>query len=117
MRLRDSRAGVRFKEISKSLRPVPHGLKSLGPRQRTTESYPMQLDMITRGATAPPATLDFVRHSIEICPLADARFAVALTATYLDESHEFINEDIVNGVVSTMSAALQLISSQLELRQ
>ena len=77
----------------------------------------MQLDMITSGATAPPATLDFVRHSIEICPLADARFAVALTATYLDESHEFINEDIVNGVVPTMRAALQLISSHLEQRQ
>lgn len=74
----------------------------------------MQLDTNTSGATAPPATLDFVRHSIEICPLADTRFAVALTATYLDQSYEFINEDIVNDVVPTMSAALQLISFHLE---
>ena len=74
----------------------------------------MQLDMITSGAPAPFAKLDFVRHLIEISPLADTRYAVAVTATYLDDENEFINEDIVNGVVPTMSAALQLISSHLE---
>jgi len=74
----------------------------------------MQLDMITSGAPAPAAKLDFVRHSIEICPLADTQYAVAVTATYLDDDHEFINEDIISGVVPTMSAALRLISSHLE---
>ena len=74
----------------------------------------MQLDMITSGAPAPFAKLDFVRHLIEISPLADTQYAVAVTATYLDDQYEFINEDIISGVVPTMSATLRLISSHLE---
>jgi hypothetical protein len=71
-------------------------------------------DTSTCVASAPAITLDFVRHSIEICPLADTRFAVVMSATYLDNNHEFVNEDIVSSVVPTMNDALQLISSHLE---
>jgi hypothetical protein len=68
----------------------------------------MPLD-IPSGATAPPPyPLQFI--NIEITPLIDGKYSVAMQATLLDEEQlEFIGQDLAHEHVTTLDEALTII--------
>jgi hypothetical protein len=68
----------------------------------------MPLD-IPSGATAPPTyPLQFI--NIEITPLIDGKYSVAMQATLLDEERlDFIGQDLAHEHVKTLDEALTII--------
>jgi hypothetical protein len=68
----------------------------------------MPLD-IPSGATAPPTyPLQFI--NIEITPLIDGKYSVAMQATLLDEERlDFIGQDLAHEHVTTLDEALTII--------
>ncbi|MGA8614665.1 MAG: hypothetical protein WB760_23940 [Xanthobacteraceae bacterium] len=68
----------------------------------------MPLD-IPSGATAPPIyPLQFI--NIEITPLIDGKYSVAMQATLLDEERlDFIGHDLAHEHVTTLDEALTII--------
>jgi len=68
----------------------------------------MSLDTAT-GATAPAAhPLQFI--NIEITPLIDGKYSVAMQATLLDEEQlEFIGQDLAHEHVKTLDEAMAII--------
>ena len=68
----------------------------------------MPLDIAT-GATAPAThTLQFI--NIEITPLIDGKYSVAMQATLLDEEQlEFIGQDLAHEHVKTLDEAMTII--------
>ena len=68
----------------------------------------MLLD-IPSGATAPPThPLQFI--NIEITPLIDGEYSVAMQATLLDEEQlEFVGQDLAHEHVKTLDEAMTII--------
>ncbi|MGA8615989.1 MAG: hypothetical protein WB760_30750 [Xanthobacteraceae bacterium] len=68
----------------------------------------MSLDTAT-GATAPAThPLQFIH--IEITPLIDGKYSVAMQATLLDEEQlEFIGQDLAHEHVKTLDEAMSII--------
>jgi hypothetical protein len=64
---------------------------------------------IAAGATAPvPCPLQFI--DIQITPLIDGAYSVAMQATLLDEGQlEFIGQDLAHERVTTLDEALMII--------
>ena len=60
--------------------------------------------------TKTPASLPLQYVSIELMPLADGQFSVAMQATLLDEDAlDFVGEDLAHAHVGTIEEALAVI--------
>ena len=68
----------------------------------------MSFDMPARGKSAAQLPIQFV--SIEITPLIDGKFAVAMQATHLDEDDlQFVGQDLACERVDTLDAVIAVI--------
>ena len=72
----------------------------------------MSFDTSTRAKSAALLPLQFV--SIEITPLIDGKFAVAMQATHLDEDElQFVGQDLACERVDTLDAAIAVIRQNI----
>jgi hypothetical protein len=92
--------------------PYPPLPEFLGARRSKTEKM-MSLD--THVVAKAPASYPLQFINIELTPLIDGRFSVALHATLLDEEQlDFIGEDLAHEHVKTLDEALALIRTNIE---